>query len=761
MKTKHLVIIVLLIVLALTSCGHHGNSSSLSNSPGSGTTSENSKKIKLPYPDPSGYASTVSVVPNLIQITSGEKNDYLNAQFAKYGYNVAYRTGNYVTLNVPDGDLNKAAYQLRKEPSVLAVDVIHEYNLRTPPEKFPTLKTASFFSIDPMYGDEYRTINWSSINDPSTDVTAIPGQRLDMDMINPEQGWDVLRISGVSSTPVVLAIIDAGVYRQGPADPSPGTPHPDIDPSRISDKSAHVFAGGNVDTTDWGYDINPSSGGPYRHTGNALMGIAAANINYPIGYSRAAAAPYDVWYASIAGVDPAATVMVIKTGTVSGSPTNPVWTFTDQEITNSINYAVANGANVILLGMFSNVGATPVNSALQTAITAARNAGILVVAPAGQDLSVMVDPDGTPNSGDEYWDNGVDVSNISPAKAAGVMSVASTGISQNSYGHTPVAYQFSLPFAEPKNQLAGYSNKNASIAAPGWAVSFGGNYFGNFFGTEYSAAYVAGAACICYQAIINHNGGTPPAGIDTTVFNILQQTAFENIGAITGMPGNTGILDIGLAASVANNGGWNTVIQGLSFQTISTSNLVMAGGYPESLPTVGQPFWASATVVGGSGTYQVEVDWGDGSRTPAIGTIPFVSGDTINKTNPYIQPGKYTLAIVVTDTSAQQQQAILTIPVLATNPLGVGPITLTDGSGNAVTGNPIAGTNYIFHANLTNVLVAPGNSVSYLWDFGDTGTSTLENPVHQWIGGGAKTVTLTVTEALRIPVTHQDTFNVS
>lgn len=39
------------------------------------------------------------------------------------------------------------------------------------------------------------------------------------------------------------------------------------------------------------------------------------------------------------------------------------------------------------------------------------------------------------------------------------------------------------------------------------------------------------------------------------------------------------------------------------------------------------------------------------------------------------------------------------------------------------------------------------NATSYLWDFGDGNTSTLENPMHTYITGGNFTVTLTATGA--------------
>jgi PKD repeat protein len=63
-------------------------------------------------------------------------------------------------------------------------------------------------------------------------------------------------------------------------------------------------------------------------------------------------------------------------------------------------------------------------------------------------------------------------------------------------------------------------------------------------------------------------------------------------------------------------------------------------------------------------------------------------------------------------------------------------------------GIPEIGESVSFSATVTD---DPGDTHSYLWDFGDGTTSTSENPSHSYTAAGAKTVTLTVTDSAAPP----------
>jgi PKD repeat protein len=65
--------------------------------------------------------------------------------------------------------------------------------------------------------------------------------------------------------------------------------------------------------------------------------------------------------------------------------------------------------------------------------------------------------------------------------------------------------------------------------------------------------------------------------------------------------------------------------------------------------------------------------------------------------------------------------------------------------------DPIAGFTFDvddLDVDFTDTSTAPdGTVVSWLWDFGDSGTSTLQNPSHTYASAGTYTVTLTVTDS--------------
>lgn len=50
-------------------------------------------------------------------------------------------------------------------------------------------------------------------------------------------------------------------------------------------------------------------------------------------------------------------------------------------------------------------------------------------------------------------------------------------------------------------------------------------------------------------------------------------------------------------------------------------------------------------------------------------------------------------------------------------------------------------------ATFTDTSTPTGAIVAWVWDFGDGGSSTLQNPVHVYAADGIYTVTLTITGA--------------
>jgi len=66
---------------------------------------------------------------------------------------------------------------------------------------------------------------------------------------------------------------------------------------------------------------------------------------------------------------------------------------------------------------------------------------------------------------------------------------------------------------------------------------------------------------------------------------------------------------------------------------------------------------------------------------------------------------------------------------------------------NPIAGFSISDTTVCLGESIQLADVSTGSPVSWSWDFGDTTTSTLQNPVHTYSSGGIYSVTLTVTSA--------------
>jgi len=112
----------------------------------------------------------------------------------------------------------------------------------------------------------------------------------------------------------------------------------------------------------------------------------------------------------------------------------------------------------------------------------------------------------------------------------------------------------------------------------------------------------------------------------------------------------------------------------------------------------------------------------------------FGDGDTSTLQNPsheYDAADTYTVTLVATGPGGADAE-VKTDYVEATDPPPVA----------AFSGTPLTG-NDPYTVTFTDA--STGAVTSYLWDFGDTNTSTLQNPTHEYTSDGDFTVTLTVT----------------
>ncbi len=288
-------------------------------------------------------------------------------------------------------------------------------------------------------------------------------------------------------------------------------------------------------------------------------------------------------------------------------------------------------------------------------------------------------------------------------------------------------------------QLATYCNTGADIAGMGWGFGFGvsryfvqsgvgdgseGNPYEldlsedfyttsvNRFSTTYSAAYVAGAASIVFQALSFVNG-VPPS--DDEVETILLDTIQ--------FPGMAGILDGGGYLN-ANAAAMDAIAGGTLFQyepaMAFTTTTAMFEWFSQNRAAVtrGTDLSVSPTIVNGTAPFTLEVDWNNGEDPVEV--TNWNSGDTVTLTGGYDALGLKYISLTVIDANAQT--ITITPDIFVINPL-VATINVENGAGDILPTPPSlkTGTTYRFRPAINNLftgdLGGTPNEVSYEWWF--------------------------------------------
>jgi PKD repeat protein len=115
----------------------------------------------------------------------------------------------------------------------------------------------------------------------------------------------------------------------------------------------------------------------------------------------------------------------------------------------------------------------------------------------------------------------------------------------------------------------------------------------------------------------------------------------------------------------------------------------------------------------------------------------FGDGGSSSEQNPshtYTTPGSYTVALTVTGIGGTDTETKTAYINVGTPPQPVADFSATPTAGDA----PLEVT---FTDESTGALIS-----AWAWEFGDGGTSTLQNPAHQYTAAGSYTVSLTVTD---------------
>lgn len=659
----------------------------------------------------------------------------------KYGYEVEGSFGNWLKIRVPNGDIEAAITDLNKEYAVFEATPLNHYNM--PRENAPpaNARSTSFAPNDVFWADLFMQPTFEVDEENTPTWAYCLGQQMYMGMMGFEGAWDIALRTGVSDTDVTMAIIDAGVYDNDGA----GDIHPDFNEARLHASSARVFDDGTPPDTADIYFETDGEGDAYRTIGHVLLGTVGAGmavLNYLAngGYTaQVGDPPVEVaWTASLAGAMPNGQIMVVKTGDVNGTADG--WEFTDLDIANSIDYAVAEGANIILLGMWAEGVVPPV---IQTAVDNARNGDVLVIAAAGDGTFNQDDPD------NPFWEGVTSVDNITPAAAVGVLSVSGTGFMRYDpedadleMGFFPGGYDGL--FGDEWVEVAQFSNTGGDLCASGWGIGFMWNffngysslstiYFGMNLGTHYSAAYVASEAAMVYQALVNANAGVPPADVDTEIETILSSTGI-------GITGGT-IINGGYAVAVANNGGYDQIIEGVDITSYDMSGAVF-NAYGNAFLEAGQETQLAVNMASSGGGYEIVVIWGDGTTYPAdFATSGDYAAYSVGSplAHTYSVAGDYNCTIFAHETTNDTFDEVA-FSVFVYNPLNVN-LQVENAEGGISTQLQVDEV-YRMKSNAAYDVIT-GNLVTFDWDFnwdGDPASFTAdvadtENPLFSYGSG--------------------------
>lgn len=767
MKTMFALIAAAAFCLQLASCGGSSAASPTVERP---NPAQQSSFSILP-PDEVAGSRDVSKVSGALCILTGASRARLEQLLQPYGGQISSLEYGRAYVNLPDGvDLGAAAKELTKQFAITSAQPVGLIHTTRPVYDLPTLRAPSYTPFVPYYADLTAGFQFDGTN--VSIVNGFIGQAQPMNIMGFNAAWDVSLTPAIAVEPVSIAIIDAGFWDFTVLD-IPGLP----DETVIDAANSGFVAGDGTftagvpaaawDLFDDDADANTPDV-PYRWTGNLLLGALAASdqFYYPRAFDLngdTVTTPDEVWNEGMMGVNPNASYILIKTGAIAGNS----WAFSDNDIAESIDHAVAAGANIVLLGMF---GTGAVGTNVSASIQNARDNNVLVIAPAGD---VVDSFDGT-----TFSSAPVDIrsTSVTPASDPNCVSVAATGFNRIGalgdvdFGGGPIANdgvgwspRFNPPFDSAYMDVASFSNWNATVAAVGFGIGFssrpflqsgdvppeilpGFNYGFTVdrFGTALASAYVAGAASQIFQILSNVNG-TPPTD-DEVLSELLSTVQFSGMTNMWGTDGTDGgLLNAGFAAASALNGGniLNT-LPAMQFTQLQFSQ-------PFAAVTRGTDLSITATIANGTAPFTLEVDWGDGN--PPTVVDPWTNNDPVTLTGGYDALGLRGITVTVTDSNALTASVGVEVSVI--NPLSCN-ISISDALGLAVLPTAvISATNYRFSANATNVYTGEiggtPNTTTFNWNFDADAAyeATGPNPTFAFPTTGSFTITLDVAEDVR------------
>lgn len=332
----------------------------------------------------------------------------------------------------PGTSVAEAVAQLREDPAVAAVSPNYlNYPFYTPSDAYFGAQWALHNTGQDLYSDPNVPCSTSHGCFPNT--STVPG-----DDIDAEPAWDLATTRGAG---VVVAVIDTGVDYT----------HPELS-SQMWDGTVKGSAAAGCPDTSGG----TTGGSPATHGGCDIT----AGTNDPRPAVLDSESTHGTHVAGIiaAAADSSGTLGVAFNSKIMALQVFPDDTYpasqygaTDADIITAINYAAANGANIInmSLGRFGSItGQGYEDTVMTSAVESAIAKGVLLVAAAGN------------GGGDQIGDN-----DDSPANQAWPANYA--GLPSTSAGFISVA---ATDQADHFTSFSNYGPTNVTIAAPGYNI---------------------------------------------------------------------------------------------------------------------------------------------------------------------------------------------------------------------------------------------------------------------------------------------------
>ena len=434
-----------------------------------------------------------------------------------------------------------------------------------------------------------------------------------------------------------------------------------------------------------GYDYGSGDSNPDDDSGQPGHGTACAGVAAAINNNGL----------GVAGAAGGCSIMPLKVANNQGS-------MYFSSIVDALYHAADNGADVISMSLGAPVTSDPATDA---AIQYAYNAGCVILAATGnENMSVLGYP-----AINEY------VIGVGAASPCGERKRSSSSSTECNPGVEPDPNGYTCDGERWWGSNYGPSTKDAAgavdVIAPtilpttdiqGSGGFASGDYSSFFNGTSCATPYAAGV-CALIKTV-------NPTWTAAQIRDQLCDTAADVV-------------------SVESGSGWDRYT---GYGMVDAAAAVGGGGPVENPPV------AAFTGTPTSGELPLYVSFTDQStENPTSWSWTFGDGGTSTAQNPghtYTSAGVYTVTLTATNAYGSDGET-KTNYITVTAPAA--PVA-------AFVGTPTSGS-YPLEVAFTDQ--SSGNPTSWSWTFGDGGTSTAQNPSHEYTAAGVYTVSLTATSA--------------